>query len=153
MTDSLVQGLTSALGGKVSGEIIIFIISMIPILELRGGLLAASPALLNVPILRAIPICIAGNLLPIPFILLLIEKVLDLMEQIPFLDRIALWVREKADKHKGQVETYGFWGLVLFVGIPLPGTGAWTGSLVASLLHMNLRKSYRKSTLLNSIHS
>ena len=142
MTDSLVQGLTSALGGKVPGEIIIFIISMIPILELRGGLLAASPALLNVPILRAIPICIAGNLLPIPFILLLIEKVLDLMEQIPFLDRIALWVREKADKHKGQVETYGFWGLVLFVGIPLPGTGAWTGSLVASLLHMKLRKSF-----------
>ncbi len=141
MTDSLVQGLTSALGGKVSGEIIIFIISMIPILELRGGLLAASPALLNVPILRAIPLCIAGNLLPIPFILLLIEKVLDLMENIPFLDRIALWVREKADKHKGQVETYGFWGLVLFVGIPLPGTGAWTGSLVASLLHMKLRQS------------
>jgi uncharacterized membrane protein len=97
---------------------------------------------LNVPILRAIPICIAGNLLPIPFILLLIEKVLDLMERLPFLDRIALWVREKADKHKGQVEAYGFWGLVLFVGIPLPGTGAWTGSLVASLLHMKIRKSF-----------
>ena len=142
MTDSLVQCLAAALGGKVSGEIIIFIISMIPILELRGGLLAASPALLNVPILRAIPICIAGNLLPIPFILLLIEKVLDLMERLPFLDRIALWVREKADKHKGQVEAYGFWGLVLFVGIPLPGTGAWTGSLVASLLHMKIRKSF-----------
>lgn len=142
MTDSLVQWMTAALGGKVSGEIIIFIISMIPILELRGGLLAASPALLNVPILRAIPICVAGNLLPIPFILLLIEKVLDIMEQIPFLDRIALWVREKADKHKGQVETYGFWGLVLFVGIPLPCTGAWTGSLVASLLHMKIRKSF-----------
>ena len=142
MTDSLVQWMTAALGGKVSGEIIIFIISIILILELRGGLLAASPALLNVPILRAIPICIAGNLLPIPFILLLIEKVLDLMERLPFLDRIALWVREKADKHKGQVEAYGFWGLVLFVGIPLPGTGAWTGSLVASLLHMKIRKSF-----------
>ena len=139
MTDSLVQWLTAALGQRVSKEAIIFIISMIPILELRGGLLAASPALLNVPILRAIPICIIGNLLPIPFILLLIEKVLDIMEQIPVLDRIALWVREKADKHKGQVETYGFWGLVLFVGIPLPGTGAWTGSLVASLLHMKIR--------------
>ena len=142
MTDSLVQWLTAALGQRVSKEAIIFIISMIPILELRGGLLAASPALLNVPILRAIPICIIGNLLPIPFILLLIEKVLDIMEQIPVLDRIALWVREKADKHKGQVETYGFWGLVLFVGIPLPGTGAWTGSLVASLLHMKIRKSF-----------
>ena len=111
MTDSFVQWLTAALGGKVSGEIIIFLISMVPILELRGGLLAASPALLNVPILRAIPICIIGNILPIPFILLLIEKVLDLMERIPGLKKIALWIRGKADKHKGQVEKYGFWGL------------------------------------------
>ncbi len=141
MTDSLVQGLTAALGGKVSGEIIIFIISMIPILELRGGLLAASPALLNVPILRAIPICIIGNLLPIPFILLLIEKVLDLMEKIPGLCKIARWVRQKADKNKGQIEKFGFWGLALFVGIPLPGTGAWTGSLVAALLHMKFSKA------------
>ena len=141
MTDSLVQGLTAALGGKVSGEIIIFIISMIPILELRGGLLAASPALLDVPILRAIPICIIGNLLPIPFILLLIEKVLDLMEKIPGLCKIARWVRQKADKNKGQIEKFGFWGLALFVGIPLPGTGAWTGSLVAALLHMKFGKA------------
>ena len=141
MTDSLVQGLTAALGGKVSGEIIIFIISMIPILELRGGLLAASPALLNVPILRAIPICIIGNLLPIPFILLLIEKVLDLMEKIPGLCKIARWVRQKADKNKGQIEKFGFCGLALFVGIPLPGTGAWTGSLVAALLHMKFGKA------------
>ena len=141
MTDSLVQELTAALGGKVSGEIIIFIISMIPILELRGGLLAASPALLNVPILRAIPICIIGNLLPIPFILLLIEKVLDLMEKIPGLCKIARWVRQKADKNKGQIEKFGFWGLALFVGIPLPGTGAWTGSLVAALLHMKFGKA------------
>ncbi len=142
MTDSLVQWMTAALGGKVSGEIIIFLISMVPILELRGGLLAASPALLNIPILRAVPICIIGNILPIPFILLLIEKVLDIMEHIRGLDRIALWIRNKADKHKGQVERYGFWGLVAFVGIPLPGTGAWTGALVASLLHMKLKKSF-----------
>ncbi|MDO5551759.1 MAG: small multi-drug export protein [Lachnospiraceae bacterium] len=142
MTDSLVQWLAAALGGKVSGEGIIFLISMVPILELRGGLLAASPALLNVPILRAIPICVIGNILPIPFILLLIEKVLDWMEGVPGLQKIAIWLRQKADKNKGQVEKYGFWGLVLFVGIPLPGTGAWTGSLVASLLHMKIRKSF-----------
>ena len=97
MTDSLIQGLTSALTGKVSGELIIFIISMIPILELRGGLLAASPALLNIPILRAIPICVLGNLLPIPIILIMIEAVLDWMERIPGLCKIALWLRRKAD--------------------------------------------------------
>ena len=141
MTDTLVQGLASLLGGKVSGEAIIFIISMIPILELRGGLLAASPALLNVPILKAIPICIIGNLLPIPFILLLIEKVLNGMERVPGLSKVAIWVRQKADKNKSQIEKFGFWSLVLFVGIPLPGTGAWTGSLVAALLHMKFGKA------------
>ena len=141
MTDTLVQGLASLLGGKVSGEVIIFIISMIPILELRGGLLAASPALLNVPILRAIPICVIGNLLPIPFILLLIERVLNVMEGIPGLGKVAVWIRQKADKNKGQIEKFGFWGLVLCVGIPLPGTGAWTGSLVAALLHMKFGKA------------
>ena len=137
----LVQWFTDNLSQHISRELIIFIISMIPILELRGGLLAASPALLNVPILRAIPICIIGNLLPIPFILLLIEKVLDLMEKIPGLCKIARWVRQKADKNKGQIEKFGFWGLALFVGIPLPGTGAWTGSLVAALLHMKFGKA------------
>ncbi len=141
MTDTLVQGMASLLGGRVSGEVVIFIISMIPVLELRGGLLAASPALLNVPILRAIPICIIGNLLPIPFILLLIEKVLNVMENIPGLGKAAVWVRRKADKNKGQIEKFGFWGLVIFVGIPLPGTGAWTGSLVAALLHMKFGKA------------
>lgn len=141
MTDRAIGWLTMTLGGKVSGEGIIFLISMIPILELRGGLLAASPAFLDVPILRAIPICILGNLIPIPFILLLIEKVLDWMEKVPGFDKIAIWLRKKADKHKGQVEKYGFWGLVLFVGIPLPGTGAWTGALAAAFLDMPLRKA------------
>ena len=81
--DSLVQWFTANLSGVISKEAIIFIISMIPILELRGGLLAASPALLNVPILRAIPICIVGNILPIPFILLLIRYVLEWMKKVP----------------------------------------------------------------------
>ncbi len=135
----LVEKLTSALTGRISKNVIIFIISMMPILELRGGLLAASPALLDVPITTAVPLCIIGNILPIPFILLLIEHILDWMEKIPHLGNIAAWIRAKADKHKGQIQKYGFWGLVLFVGIPLPGTGAWTGSLIASLLHMRFR--------------
>ncbi len=137
--EALVQTLTSLLSGKISKNVIIFIISMMPILELRGGLLAASPALLDVPITTAVPLCIIGNILPIPFILLLIEHILNLMEKIPHLGKAAEWIRAKADAHKGQIEKYGFWGLVLFVGIPLPGTGAWTGSLIASLLHMRFR--------------
>ena len=150
--DSLVQWFTANLSGVISKEAIIFIISMIPILELRGGLLAASPALLNVPILRAIPICIVGNILPIPFILLLItpifnwmkgtKHVLEWMKKVPCFRGIALWLERKAMSKKGQIEKYEFWGLMLFVGIPLPGTGAWTGALVASLLHMKFGKAF-----------
>ena len=132
--DSLVQWFTANLSGVISKEAIIFIISMIPILELRGGLLAASPALLNVPILRAIPICIVGNILPI--------HVLEWMKKVPCFRGIALWLERKAMSKKGQIEKYEFWGLMLFVGIPLPGTGAWTGALVASLLHMKFGKAF-----------
>ena len=63
------------------------------------------------------------------------------MERIPGLGKFAILIRQKADKNKGQIEKFGFWGLVLFVGIPLPGTGAWTGSLVAALLHMKFGKA------------
>ena len=139
--ETLVNLITGELGGKISGELICFIVSLFPILELRGGLLAASPALLNVPLLRAVPICIIGNLLPIPFVLLFIEKILEIMENISLTRGIALWLKQKAEKNRDKVMKYEFWGLVLFVGIPLPGTGAWTGSLVAALFHMPFKKS------------
>ncbi len=140
--DALVQWFTASLSGLVSKEAIIFIISMIPILELRGGLLAASPALLNVPILKAIPICIIGNILPIPFILLLIRSILEWMKKVSCFRSVALWLERKAMSKKDQIERYEFWGLVLFVGIPLPGTGAWTGALVAALLQMKFKKAF-----------
>ncbi|MBQ9421041.1 MAG: small multi-drug export protein [Lachnospiraceae bacterium] len=141
MSEKLVSLFTAALGGKLGNEVICFIISLFPILELRGGLLAASPAFLNVPMMKALPWCIVGNLLPIPFVLLLIEKILQLMERWELTRGFAMWLKKRAEKNKAQIERYGFWGLVLFVGIPLPGTGAWTGSLVAALLHMPFRKS------------
>ena len=142
MSQQLVSFFTNLLQGKIGNAGICFIISLFPILELRGGLLAASPAFLNVPLPKALIACILGNLLPIPFVLLLIEKVLRLMEGWKITAGFALWLRKKADSHKAQILKYGFWGLVLFVGIPLPVTGAWTGSLVASLLHMPFRKSF-----------
>ena len=140
--DALVHWFTASLSGLVSKEAIIFILSMIPILELRGGLLAASPALLNVPILKAIPICIIGNILPIPFILLLIRSILEWMKKVSCFRSVALWLERKAMSKKDQIERYEFWGLVLFVGIPLPGTGAWTGALVAALLQMKFKKAF-----------
>ena len=136
----LVQWFSHHLAQFISSEGAVFIISMIPILELRGGLLAAS--LLKISAAKALPICIVGNILPIPFILLLIRHVLEWMKKVPCFRGIALWLERKAMSKKGQIEKYEFWGLMLFVGIPLPGTGAWTGSLIAALLGMKFKKAF-----------
>ena len=127
---------------KFGKELIVFIISLFPILELRGGLIAAS--LLGVEPIRAYIISFIGNLIPVPFILLFISKILDWMEKskVKWMKKVATWVRKKADKNKKSIEKYGYLGLILFVGIPLPGTGAWTGCLIASLLNLDRRKSF-----------
>ena len=141
MTETLVQGIIDALGGSVGKEIIVFLISMIPILELRGALLVAGP-LLGVPVTTAIPLSIIGNIIPVPFILLLITPVFRWMKGTrlfkPMVDKLESKAMSKSDK----IEKYEFWGLVLFVGIPLPGTGAWTGSLIASLLGIKFKKAF-----------
>lgn len=127
---------------KYGKEILVFIISLLPILELRGGLLAA--AMLNIDPLISYIICIIGNVIPIPFILLFIKKVLDWMSicKIKWIKKIVKWLNKKVDKNKKTIEKYGYLGLVLFVGIPLPGTGAWTGCLMAEVLEMNRKKSF-----------
>ena len=142
MTETIVQWFVSTLGGNAAKELIVFLISMIPILELRGGLLAAGPAFLNIPILRAVPICIIGNIIPVPFILLMIRWIFKIMRKSKVLGRLVDKLENKAMSKKDQIEKYGFWGLVLFVGIPLPGTGAWTGSLIAALLGMKFKKAF-----------
>ena len=142
MTETLVQWFVTHLGGKAAKELIIFIISMIPILELRGGILAAGPAFLNIPTWRAIPICLVGNLIPIPFILLLITKIFDWMKGTKRLKPVVEKLEKKAMSQSANIEKYEFWGLVAFVGIPLPGTGAWTGALIAALLGIRFRKAF-----------
>ena len=136
----LVQWFTDSLSQHISRELIIFIISMIPILELRGGLLAAS--LLKVSAAKAIPICIIGNIIPVPFILLLITPVFNWMKGTKTFKPLVDKLENRAMSRKDQIEKYEFWGLVLFVGIPLPGTGGWTGALLASLLHLDKKKSF-----------
>ena len=121
-------------------ELIVFIISLMPILELRGGLLAAS--LLNLNPLESYIIAVVGNIIPIPFILWFINNILNWMRKKKKLEKIVKWLDKKVIKHKDQIEKYGFWVLVLFVGIPLPGTGAWTGCLIAAVLEMNRKKAF-----------
>ena len=144
MSEKLVKGIIGIFGGLTGlafgKELLVFIISILPILELRGGLLAA--ALLGLDPLPSYIISIVGNLLPIPFILLLINKILNKMRNSKKTKKIAEFLDKKVTKRKGQIEKYGYLGIVLFVGIPLPGTGAWTGSLIASVLEMDKKKTF-----------
>ena len=141
MTNTLIHGIIDALSGSVSKEVIVFLISMIPILELRGALLVAGP-ILGVKVSTAIPLCIIGNIIPVPFILLLITKIFDWMKGTKRLKPMVEKLEKKAMSKSDKIEKYEFWGLVLFVGIPLPGTGAWTGSLIAALLGIRFRKAF-----------
>ena len=91
---------------------------------------------------EAIPICIVGNLIPIPFILLLITRIFDWMKGTKRLKPLVEKLEKKAMSKSANIEKYEFWGLVAFVGIPLPGTGAWTGSLIAALIGIRFRKAF-----------
>ena len=141
MTETLIQGIIDALGGSVGKEVIVFIISMIPILELRGALLVAGP-LLGVPVSVAVPVSVIGNIIPVPFILLLITPIFQWMKGTKLFRPMVEKLESKAMSKSDQIEKYEFWGLVLFVGIPLPGTGAWTGSLIAALLGIKFKKAF-----------
>lgn len=137
--EAIATWFAQTLGQYVAPEWVVFIISMIPILELRGGLIAAS--VLQIDIWKAIPFCVVGNIIPIPFILLFIKKILQWMKGIKGLRVIANWLEDKANKKSDALKKGEFWGLTLFVGIPLPGTGAWTGSLIAALFDVKLPKA------------
>ncbi|MCI9463822.1 MAG: small multi-drug export protein [Lachnospiraceae bacterium] len=137
--ESLAIWFANTLGKFVSKEIVIFIISMIPILELRGGLVAAF--LLEVPMAVAVPVCIIGNIIPIPFILLFIKQIFKWLKKISFFKKFIEKLETRAMNKSDSIKKYEFVGLMLFVGIPLPGTGAWTGSLIAALLEIDFKKA------------
>ncbi len=144
MVEQIVNTIVDLFGDLVhipfGKELLVFIISLMPILELRGGLIAATLMDLN-PISSYI-ITLIGNILPIPFILWFISYILNWMRNSKRFKKVANWLDKKVEKHKSQIEKYGFWGLVFFVGIPLPGTGAWTGCLIAAVLEMDRKKAF-----------
>lgn len=149
MAESLVNVILDLFGGltslKYGKELIVFIISMMPILELRGGLIAA--ALLGLNVIPAFIICLIGNLLPLPFILWFITPIFNFLKKTKALSKFVTKIENKALKKKDKIEKAEFWGLLLFVGIPLPGTGGWTGTLIASLIDMDKKKAMTAATL------
>lgn len=122
---------------KLRHVLYIFALSMVPIIELRGAIPLGAG--LDLPWWLTFLVCTVGNMVPVPFILLFIRAILKWMKRVKHLDRIALWVEGKAHKHAHKVTRYATWGLVLFVGVPLPGTGAWTGALIAAMLDMRMK--------------
>lgn len=103
------------------------------------------------PVAEAIPLSIIGNIVPVPFILLLITPIFAWMKGTKKLKPLVEKLEARAMSKKDQIEKYEFWGLVLFVGIPLPGTGAWTGSLIAALLGIKFKKAVFRQSCLESV--
>ncbi len=139
MAETLATSLADSLG-SLPQELIIFLVSMLPLIELRGGLILAP--IFGMPMWKAIPICLAGNILPIPFILWLITPIFGWLKKTRLFKPLVEKLENKSMGKSDKIKKYEFWGLVLFVGIPLPGTGAWTGALIASMLNIKVRKAF-----------
>ncbi len=121
----------------------IFIMSMVPIIELRGAIPFAVG--FNIPLWQAYVTCIIGNMIPVPIIFLFARKVLEWGQDKPVIGGIFTWILQKGrrggKKLLSKTGRSAYIGLLLFVGIPLPGTGAWTGTLAASILDLDFKKS------------
>lgn len=128
--------LTTTYAGKILST---FFISMVPVIELRGALPIGVGMGLH-PV-TALIVSIIGNMVPVPFVLLLIRKILQWMHRFEKFDRFANFLEAKADKAGDKLVKYEMFGLFLLVAIPLPGTGAYTGSLVAALFDLRVRNA------------
>ena len=128
--------------GTTAGSILMtLLISMVPVLELRAAIPAGVIAGLDIPVVVAA--AIIGNLIPIPFIIVFIRKIFKWMQtKSEKLAALVKRLEDKADRKKDKVLKYEFWGLMFFVAIPLPGTGAWTGALIAAMLDMQLKRAF-----------
>ena len=133
----LFQFLTDTTQGKM---LLTMLVSMIPVIELRGGL--PFGVALGLPYYLAFPAAVVGNLIPAPFIIVYIRRVFELMRKyLPRLNGLVDNLEKKAHLKGKKVQKYQYIGLWLFVAIPLPGTGAWTGCLAAAFLGMRLKKA------------
>jgi len=128
----------SSFAGKI---IMTLFISMVPVLELRGAIPIGTAS--GLPLSAAVAASVIGNLIPIPFIILFIRKIFDwLRTRNDKWSTIVTRLETKAEQKSESVRKYVFFGLAIFVAIPLPGTGAWTGALIASVMNMPLKKAF-----------
>lgn len=138
MTENLVTAIVDFFKNDIPPQLVAFLISLCPILELRGGMIAAR--ILDMNFIEAFVICFIGNMLPIPFILLFIRKIFKFMRRFKFFSKLVDKLEARSEKKKDTIVKYKEWGLLLFVAVPLPGTGGWTGSLIAALMDLRIKK-------------
>lgn len=138
-TERIAAGFAESLGKYIPAELVVVFVSMLPILELRAGLFVAK--FLNLPLIKAIPLCILGNIIPIPLILLFIKKIFKWLGKTKLFHKLVEKLEARAMKKSTAIANGEFVGLMLFVGIPIPGTGAWMGSLIAALLEVDFKKA------------
>jgi len=124
--------------------LIVFLVSMVPVIELRGAIPYA--VAFELPLFPSYIVAILGNMLPVPFIFFFARKVLEWGSKKKFIGKFFTWCLKKGKKGGEKLSSYigkkgVYWGLLVFVGIPLPGTGAWTGTLAASILDLDFKKS------------
>lgn len=113
------------------------LIAMVPVIELRGAIPIGVANGLE-PWFATL-LAVIGNLIPIPFILLLLTKIFDWLRDKKYTKKLIAWLEKKAEKNRKKVDKFGWLGLIILVAIPLPGTGAWTGALVASVFKMKFK--------------
>ena len=123
--------------------LIVFLISMVPLIEIRGAMPYAVG--FDLPLVQSYIVAIIGNMVPVPFIFLFARRILECGKDKKYIGKFFTWCLEKGEKGGLKLEAKAgrglYWALLLFVGIPLPGTGAWTGTLAASILNMDFKKS------------
>ena len=121
----------------------VLFISMLPLVEIRGALPYAVG--MDLPLVPSIIVAVIGNMIPVPFIFLFARKILEWGKDKKIIGRFFTWCLQKGEKGGRKLEEKAgkglYWALILFVGIPVPGTGAWTGMLAASILNMDFKKS------------
>ena len=141
----MTEAIQAFLEKTFSHEMVVFILSILPISEIRGGMIASKLYGLNGVV--GYLLGFVGNMLPIPFILLFLKYIFQWMRRRTALKKVVDWLDRKAEKNSKKLLKYEWLGLYLLVAIPLPGTGAWTGALVANFMNMQIKRSITAITL------
>lgn len=136
----MINTLFDFLASHISAYGAVFLVSMIPLIELRGSVIVGTA--FGLPWLNVLLLSILGNLIPIPFILIFGKKLIAWLKKLPMLSRLTNWYEVRLMSKSSTIQKFAFYGLWIFVGIPLPGTGAWSGSVIASLLDVPPKKSF-----------